>query len=177
MMAHRKAIFRTNSPEETRQLGEAVARLCAGGEVFLLDGDLGAGKTCFTQGLARGLEIPGEVTSPTFVLHCQYQGRLELNHIDAYRLEGAPNVTGLGFDDLFGDPSNVTVIEWPQMIENLLPRGCVHVLIRAVAQVPADAQAQQEGCGLREFILEATHAPAFGLLERLQQMPSAFRTE
>ncbi len=172
MMAHLSVRFRTRSPEETRQLGEAIARLCEGGEVFLLDGDLGAGKTCFTQGLARGLDVPGEVTSPTFVLHCQYSGRLELNHIDAYRLEDAPNLGGLGFDELFGDPANVTVIEWPQMISALLPKGCVHVLIRTVTQEAAGAPV---GEAAREFLLEATHAPAYALIERLSEQVRLFR--
>lgn len=106
----------TDSPDATRRFGEMIAAACRGGEVFLLTGDLGTGKTCLTQGIARGLGIEGPVSSPTFVLHCQYHGRLELNHYDAYRLDGSDNVAGLGFDDLFGAPYGVAVVEWPEML-------------------------------------------------------------
>lgn len=147
----------THSPEATRRLGEAVARLCTGGEVFLLDGDLGAGKTCVTQGIARGLDVSGDVTSPTFVLHCQYLGRLELNHIDAYRLEGAENLAGLGFDELFGAPDNVTVVEWPQMLGDAFPRGCIHVLIRT-----------GDSASSREMTFEAKQEPGYAFINKLR---------
>lgn len=125
----------TRSPEETKELGRKIGESCQGGEVFLLNGDLGAGKTCFTQGLAKGLGIEEDVTSPTFVLHVQYEGhRLELNHFDAYRLAEADTIGDLGFEDYFGYEQGVAIVEWPEVIENMLPRkGAVRVEIISLA--------------------------------------------
>lgn len=107
--------------EATRSLGRAVGRACRGGELLLLRGDLGAGKTTFVQGLAEGLGIPPDlpVTSPTFVLHAQYPGRPGLEHIDAYRLEGRPGVEDLGFEELLHAPDRVTAVEWPGRLRGL----------------------------------------------------------
>lgn len=140
--------LRSGSEAETLALGAALGHACRGGEVFLLEGDLGAGKTCLTRGLARGLAIPEAepVTSPTFVLHCQYRGRLELNHIDAYRLQGARDVGALGFEEYFGAPGVVTVVEWPQYLEEAYPAGGLVVTlsveaptVRAITCTPRDA--------------------------------------
>ncbi len=126
----------TRSPEETQELGERIGMSCRGGEVFLLSGDLGAGKTCFTQGFARGLGVEDEVTSPTFVLHVQYQGReLELNHFDAYRLAEAVSIGELGFEDYFGYDQGVAIVEWPEVIEGVLPRwGAISVEISSLGE-------------------------------------------
>ncbi len=119
----------TRSPQETQELGMRIGASCKGGEVFLLNGDLGAGKTCFTQGLAKGLGVEEDVTSPTFVLHVQYEGaKLELNHFDAYRLAEAASIGDLGFEDFFGYEQGVAIVEWPEVIENMLPRkGAIKV--------------------------------------------------
>jgi tRNA threonylcarbamoyladenosine biosynthesis protein TsaE len=115
--------FLSASPEETAALGERLGRACRGGEVLFLHGPLGAGKTCLLQGLARGLEVPDgyEVVSPTFVLHCQYPGRLAFDHIDAYRLRDAGDVDGLGFEELFGDAGRVCAVEWAEYLADLAP--------------------------------------------------------
>ncbi len=147
--------FISTSPENTRDLARAIAAFCSGGEVFLLDGDLGAGKTCFTQGLGAGLGVGEDITSPTFVLHCQYQGRLELNHIDAYRLEDDTHVEALGFDEFFADNNCVTVIEWPQMLEKILPMGCIHVYISSLSS------------NEREFKFSASAKPALDFISAL----------
>lgn len=109
----------TSSPEETRSVAEFLGGKCRGGEVLLLIGDLGSGKTCFTQGLARGLGVPEtlRVTSPTFTLHAEYAGRLVLNHLDLYRLDDADSLCGLGIEDLLGESGTVTAIEWPEILE------------------------------------------------------------
>lgn len=101
-------------------VGEQLGRACQGGEVFLLSGSLGSGKTCFTQGLARGLGVPeGErVTSPTFILHSQYEGRLLLNHIDAYRLSDS-HQPDPGLDEIFGQPGTVCAVEWSEYLPYL----------------------------------------------------------
>ncbi len=108
----------TTSPEETRAVAECLGRLCLGGEILLLNGDLGSGKTCFVQGLARGLGIPPEVAvaSPTFTIHAEYRGRLVLNHLDLYRLDDPVSQDGLGIADLFGQPDSVAAVEWPEML-------------------------------------------------------------
>lgn len=125
----------TSSAEKTRKLGEQIAARCQGGEVFLLNGDLGAGKTCLTQGMARGLAIAENVTSPTFVTHMQYIGSrgLSLEHFDFYRLDGV-DVDNLDFYDFFNDPRRVCVIEWPQVIPEILPREYVSVAITTLAK-------------------------------------------
>ena len=101
-----------------------------------MTGDLGAGKTCFTKGVARGLGITEDVTSPTFVLHVQYTGcGLELNHFDAYRLAEAESIGELGFEDYFGYEQGVAVVEWPEVIMNTLPRkGAVEVEIGSLGE-------------------------------------------
>lgn len=111
----------SHHPEETLNLGRALAAELRPGDVLALAGDLGAGKTHFTKGLAEGLGVEADVTSPTFTLVHEYPGgRLPLVHIDLYRLEEATEVLGIGLDDyLAGD--GVTVIEWADKFEALMP--------------------------------------------------------
>jgi tRNA threonylcarbamoyladenosine biosynthesis protein TsaE len=118
--------IQTNSLIETKQLAQKIGSKIQGKTLILLNGELGAGKTSFTQGLALGLGIRKNVSSPTFTLMKNYVGRLPLNHIDAYRLEGHPQ--NLGFDELFDDNS-VTVIEWPLYLIDDLPDACLKVNI------------------------------------------------
>ncbi len=108
----------TKSAAETKALGEKIGRMLDAGTCILLSGDLGAGKTTFTQGLAKGLEIHRTVSSPTFTIMKVYKGRLPLYHIDAYRLEGLHQ--DLGFEELIED-EGVTVIEWPDYMVDRLP--------------------------------------------------------
>jgi tRNA threonylcarbamoyladenosine biosynthesis protein TsaE len=110
--------YRTESAEETFELAFAIGERLAGGEIFLLRGDLGAGKTVFTKGLAAGLEIdPAEVTSPTFTLVNRHEGRLNLYHLDLYRLEDATTVLhDLGWEEMLDDRRAVIVIEWPERL-------------------------------------------------------------
>ena len=108
----------STSAEQTRKLGAVLADFLSEGSLLTLSGDLGAGKTTFTQGLAKGLGVEKNVTSPTFTLMKSYQGRLPLYHIDAYRLEDT--IQDLGFDEyLEGD--GVCVVEWANFIEYVLP--------------------------------------------------------
>ncbi|MBQ9036118.1 MAG: tRNA (adenosine(37)-N6)-threonylcarbamoyltransferase complex ATPase subunit type 1 TsaE [Erysipelotrichaceae bacterium] len=108
----------TNTAEETRSLAEKLGRNIEESFLITLSGELGAGKTTFTQGLAKGLEITRNVTSPTFTLMKNYKGRLPLYHIDAYRLEDIDQ--DLGFEEYI-DGDGVCVIEWANFIENVLP--------------------------------------------------------
>ncbi len=108
----------SDSPATTRDIAAHLGRVCRGGEILLLDGDLGSGKTCFVQGLARGLDVDSgvRVTSPTFTIHAEYAGRLVLNHLDLYRLDDPVSQAGLGIDDMLGQPDGVAAIEWPEML-------------------------------------------------------------
>ncbi|MBU8908568.1 tRNA (adenosine(37)-N6)-threonylcarbamoyltransferase complex ATPase subunit type 1 TsaE [Desertibacillus haloalkaliphilus] len=115
-----KLTIETNSPEETLTLAERLAGLLAPGDVLTLEGDLGAGKTSFTKGLAKGLGIKRVVNSPTFTIIKEYKGRLPLYHMDVYRLEGSDE--DLGFEEYFHG-EGVTVVEWASLIEEQLPEN------------------------------------------------------
>lgn len=122
----RDVLLDSPSPDVTRAIGEAFGQVLRPGDIVVLEGDLGAGKTTFTQGLARGMGIGDAVTSPTFVLARELgreEGLVSLTHVDAYRL------TSLGeWDDLDVDIENsVVVIEWGERIEDALPLDRVHV--------------------------------------------------
>ena len=101
----------SRSAEETRTLGERLGSRLRGGEVVLLCGDLGAGKTHFAQGVARGLGVAAAVVSPTFTLAAHYEGRLPLVHYDLYRLASADELSPLGFLQT-DDPRTVSLVEW-----------------------------------------------------------------
>lgn len=114
-------VVRTRSSDETRSLGERVGRLVRPGEVLLLQGNLGTGKTTFVQGLARGLEIPRDMRSPTFTMvHPHEGGRYPLLHIDLYRCENPGDVRDLGLEDLI-EPPWVIAIEWGEKAFPLVP--------------------------------------------------------
>jgi tRNA threonylcarbamoyladenosine biosynthesis protein TsaE len=115
-------VLETRSAAETRAVGQALGALLTGGEVVALGGALGAGKTCFVQGLAAGLGVSGDepVISPTFVLLREYAGRLRLHHLDAYRLAGPDELYDLGFAELAA-AGGVVAIEWAERVAALLP--------------------------------------------------------
>ena len=121
--------FISKSVTETERFAEMLAKTFAGGEVILLHGDLGAGKTHFVKGLAKGLGVDDVITSPTFALHNSYRGRLVLNHFDFYRIDDAEEVAILGLDEFFYDKQGVSAIEWSENIKDLLPRNCISVTI------------------------------------------------
>ena len=112
----------TRSVEETQNLGKTIGRWIKHPLVIGLSGDLGSGKTAFVQGLAQGLEVPGDyyITSPTFTLINEYPGRLPLFHIDLYRLDGIHDLEDIGLDELLYDQA-VIAIEWAQKMSHDLP--------------------------------------------------------
>lgn len=122
------ACVETCSSEETVALGERLGRLLEPGDFIALVGDLGAGKTQFTKGLARGLEVDPDtpVTSPTYTILNIYQGRLPLYHFDLYRLEGAEEVGELGFEEYFAG-RGVCVVEWAERMAEELPEAALTV--------------------------------------------------
>jgi tRNA threonylcarbamoyladenosine biosynthesis protein TsaE len=108
--------LQSNSVEQTIEIGRSIGRSLQGGEVIALIGQLGTGKTHLVKGIARGLEIDeSAVNSPTFTLINEYEGRLPLYHIDAYRLDKPQQLAELGFDELCGTP-NVTLVEWADLV-------------------------------------------------------------
>lgn len=116
----------SHSPEDTLKIGACIGGLIAAGDIILLTGNLGAGKTCLTQGIARGLGITEHTQSPSFVLMREFHGRLPLYHIDLYRLDNLDEIADLGLDDyLYGN--GVCVIEWAEKGLGLLPQE--HLMI------------------------------------------------
>ncbi len=131
--------FISNSEKETEKIAAKFAKKLIGGEVLAMTGDLGAGKTAFTKGLAKGLAIDKIVTSPTFVLMKTYKiGKLKktkvksLIHIDAYRLNNGDELEAIGVKDYFNDKGCVTVIEWSERVKDILPREAIKLDFRVI---------------------------------------------
>jgi tRNA threonylcarbamoyladenosine biosynthesis protein TsaE len=120
----------TRSPEETRILGAALAPALVPGDVVSLSGDLGAGKTVFVQGVAGAMGVHEKVTSPSFTIVREYEGRYPIVHIDVYRLDSFQEVLDLGFEELF-DPSGILLVEWGEAVTPLLPFRYLEVEIRS----------------------------------------------
>ena len=136
-MGTRTVVVNAPDPEATRASGERLARMLRAGDVVALYGELGAGKTCFVQGLARGVGARSEATSPTFIFINEYQGRLPVYHVDLYRTEGLEEILDLGVEEyLYGD--GITVVEWAEKIETLLPAGTIRVTIRGLGDEPRE---------------------------------------
>ncbi len=119
--------LRTDSAESTQALAVALAELVQGGDLVVLAGDLGAGKTCFAQGFGRGLGIADRITSPTFTLARQYEGRLRLHHLDVYRFDAMAEIDDVGLDELLDDQRAVTLIEWGDAIMPALPNDLLEL--------------------------------------------------
>ena len=127
--------FKTTSPEQTELFGREFAKSLCSGDVIALTGDLGAGKTCLTRGIADGLGSTSHVSSPTFTIVNEYDGgRLMLFHFDTYRLSGPDDFMMSGLDEYFYR-GGVCVIEWSDIIEELLPEGTVKMTIRGDGNV------------------------------------------
>ncbi len=118
--------FVTHSAGQTQKAGAVLGRLLEPGDIVLLEGDLGAGKTTFTKGVAQGLQIEGYVNSPTFTLVNEYYGRLALYHMDCYRLESGREALDFGLEEyIYGE--GATLIEWPERIAEVLPAEFLRV--------------------------------------------------
>lgn len=148
----------TRDPAETQALAARLGRMLDPAAVVALYGDLGAGKTCFVQGLAAGLGVAGPVTSPTFILIAEHAGRLPLQHVDLYRTESLEEIRALGLEELF-DGEGVTVVEWAEKAEPILPARTIRVRLEGVGDEPRAV----EIAGLdpeRERALRLDSAPA-----------------
>ena len=149
---------RTSSPEETAALGERIGTICPRGAVFALAGDLGAGKTLFVQGLARGLGFSGEVTSPTFNLMNVYEGKMRLTHFDVYRLERVEELDAIGFYEYAEATEGIVLIEWAEKFPDAMPEDRLQVRIDAL-----------EGEG-RQFTFAAEGEKSTKLLKELDDI-------
>ncbi|HEY3067020.1 MAG TPA: tRNA (adenosine(37)-N6)-threonylcarbamoyltransferase complex ATPase subunit type 1 TsaE [Methylomirabilota bacterium] len=127
--------FETRSAEATAAAGADLARELRAGDVVALTGELGAGKTCFVQGVVRGLGAAVRATSPTFVLVNEYHGRLPVHHVDAYRTASLTELLDLGLDELL-DGEGVTLVEWADKLLPLLPPRTIFVEIHGVGDEP-----------------------------------------
>jgi tRNA threonylcarbamoyladenosine biosynthesis protein TsaE len=123
--------LRAETADDTRSVGEAFADLLRPRDAVILTGELGAGKTTLVQGIARGLGVTDRVVSPTFTLVREYRGRLEVAHVDVYRLERIQDVMDLGLEEL-GDGEAVLLVEWGDAVEEILPADHITVELAAV---------------------------------------------
>lgn len=145
-------IFISKSPEETQKIGEEFAKNLKSGEIIALYGDLGAGKTTFVQGLAKGLGITKRITSPTFIIVKRYKLQQNPNisflyHIDLYRIEGQVNVEELGFDEIIQDPHNIIVIEWAEKMENQLPEERINIYFKHLEENKREIKIEESSYG------------------------------
>ncbi len=116
----------SHSPEETKTIAGKLGSFLEKGDILSLTGDLGAGKTCFVQGLARALDLDLNITSPTFTLIKEYSGHLPLYHFDAYRLSSPQELIELGYEEYFFN-SGVTVVEWGDRVASLFPQDFLEI--------------------------------------------------
>jgi len=121
--------FHSDSAEETVELGLKLGRILQGGETICLMGDLGTGKTAFTGGIARALDIAGYITSPTFTIVNEYEGKLPLYHFDVYRINDTDEMFEIGYEEYINS-SGIKVIEWADRIEGILPNERIDVTIQ-----------------------------------------------
>jgi len=126
-----RASLATSSPEETDAAGQRLGAALGPGDVVALSGELGAGKTVFVQGVVRALGVTTGATSPTFVLVNEYRGRLPVHHVDAYRTSSLAELLDLGLEEMM-DGDGVTIIEWAERLEPVLPLRAVRVRIAGV---------------------------------------------
>ncbi|MBI4181183.1 MAG: tRNA (adenosine(37)-N6)-threonylcarbamoyltransferase complex ATPase subunit type 1 TsaE [Chloroflexi bacterium] len=150
-MSHIELISR--SPEETQKLGRRLGQLALPGDVFLLVGDLGVGKTCLTQGIAWGLDINEYALSPSFVLMRELYGRLPLYHIDLYRLDRIEETMDLGLDDYFYG-RGVSVVEWAEKALSILPIEHLLIEISYLSDTERRFQIKPSGQRYREIVAE-----------------------
>lgn len=135
----------TSGPEQTERVGEALGSLLGQGDLVCLYGDLGAGKTHFSYGIALGLEVREQyITSPTFTFINEYHGRVPFYHIDLYRLKDPSELEGIGFDEYI-DSDGATVIEWAERAEDELPDECLNVYLSHVTETSREIGFLGEG--------------------------------
>ena len=139
-MEYKNENYKSESPEETQTLGEKLGKTLTPGDVIALIGDLGTGKTCLTQGIARGIgTAPDEVvSSPSYILINEYNGKVPIYHIDLYRLENSAEIVELGISE-YMEGDGICIIEWAERMSDALPDTCIKIHITlADAGTPHD---------------------------------------
>ena len=132
--------YRTESPDETYELGVKMGQKALPGQIYTLDGDLGAGKTVFAKGFAEGLGVTEIVNSPTFTILQTYEsGRLPLYHFDVYRIADPEEMDEIGYEDCFYG-NGVTLVEWAELIDELIPAEAVRIRITRVKGAEGNAR-------------------------------------
>lgn len=140
-----RMIIEVHNAEQTRRLGARIGASLKGGEVFELVGDVGAGKTTFTKGLAQGLGISDEVQSPSFTISRVYDGRdnLQLVHYDFYRLSD-PGIMASEVSEMVQDATTITVIEWADIVEGILPQTHYRILFTSPSETERNIDVPEE---------------------------------
>jgi tRNA threonylcarbamoyladenosine biosynthesis protein TsaE len=123
-----ESVISSSSEEETINIGEELGKLLTPGTIIGLNGELGAGKTVFVKGIARGLNTKEEPNSPTFVIMNKYEGRIPLYHFDLYRISSAEELEAIGYEDYFYG-NGVTVVEWSDRVKEIFPDQTIRVEI------------------------------------------------
>ncbi len=121
-------VYESYSYDETMKIASEIADTLKGGEFIAMYGDLGAGKTAFVQGVAKALDIKNHVTSPTFTIVNEYEGRLPLYHFDVYRISDPDEMYEIGYDE-YVDSNGVCIVEWAELIEDLFPQEYIKITI------------------------------------------------
>lgn len=125
--------FIVENINKTLKLGEIIGAHCCSGDIICLNGDLGAGKTHLTKGIAKGLNIKDNITSPTFNIVNEYNGKLKLYHFDVYRVNDPDEIEAIGFDEyIFGN--GVSIIEWSDYIQELIPKDHMDIIIKKLPE-------------------------------------------
>lgn len=151
--------IKSNSEKETFAFGQKIGELVEPGELILLSGNLGVGKTIITQGICDGLNIEEDVTSPTYNLINEYEGDLTVYHMDLYRLENEEELYDLAFEEYL-DSDGIVIIEWPDIAYDLIPPEFIYIKINSISEKK------------REIIMEAEGDKAVRLFERLEKYVS-----
>lgn len=167
----------THTAEETRRVGRIIGEAAAPGDIYLLTGSLGAGKTCLTQGIAAGLGVAGYARSPTFVLVTRYRGRLTIHHADLYRIDHEAEAWDLGLEDIMSAGEDVLIVEWADRAAGIFPEHALWIdLDYAAGGNPAAGEVIPEEDGsvpARHSIVIADAPERYAaLLERLSGGPA-----
>jgi len=121
----------STSAEQTQKFAQDFAKKLTGNQILALDGELGSGKTTFVQGLAKGLNIDDNITSPTFVIYKKYKTQNKkiknFYHFDLYRIQDPQEILDLGFEEIINDPNSIIAIEWSEKIKDILPQNTIHI--------------------------------------------------
>lgn len=151
----------SHSMAQTHRLGARLGELLHGGELLLMDGDLGTGKTTLTQGIAEGMGIRGVVSSPTFTLLKEYEGRIPLYHFDLYRLEDPGEILDLGFEEYFYG-NGVCVVEWADKAEGIWPEQHLQIHLKMVTDTKRGLVLTGVGAPYQDLLFEFRKS-AFGI--------------